>query len=198
MSDVRESLVAVVEAWESLSGGKNYTIGDIQEWLSSKMTPAIRDARSALAQSSESGSLDNQEWIGVDLDGTLFTYDTWTAWNVFGRPIWPMIDRVKKWVADGKRVKILTARVAGTVDHCFVTKERVTTAMMTQAIQDLLEVVGLPRLEVTCRKDHLMKELWDDRCVQVVPNTGRTIAEEHASELSALRGKSWDPREPRE
>ena len=29
------------------------------------------------------------------------------------------------------------------------------------------------RLPITHEKDHLMLELWDDRVVQVVPNTGR-------------------------
>jgi hypothetical protein len=33
-----------------------------------------------------------------------------------------------------------------------------------------------------------MIELWDDRAVQMVPNTGRTLAEEHEAELSALKG----------
>lgn len=132
-------------------------------------------------------------WIGVDLDGTLFTYDKWTAWNVFGYPIPPMIERVKKWLADGYEVKIFTARVALTVPKCLVTGEVVTLEMMTTAIQDLLEASGLPRLAVTCMKDHRMVELWDDRCVQVVPNTGQSLAEAHAAELSALSGKAWRP-----
>jgi hypothetical protein len=33
------------------------------------------------------------------------------------------------------------------------------------------------RLEVTCTKDYGMIELWDDRAVQVVANTGITVSE---------------------
>jgi hypothetical protein len=44
-------------------------------------------------------------------------------------------------------------------------------------------------LPITCQKDYGMIELWDDRCVQVIPNTGRTIADATLSELTALEGK---------
>jgi hypothetical protein len=30
--------------------------------------------------------VDENGWIGVDLDGTFAHYDTWTAWNSFGKP----------------------------------------------------------------------------------------------------------------
>lgn len=141
-------------------------------------------------------SEDDPGWIGVDLDGTLAIYDEWTAWDVFGEPIPLMVDRVKRWLAEGRTVKIFTARVDGLLDKCLVTGETVTTQMMTMAIQDwLVRRADLPRLAVTCMKDHRMVELWDDRCVQVLPNTGRTLAEEHAAELSALRGKAWLPKQ---
>ena len=41
------------------------------------------------------------------------------------------------------------------------------------------EHIGL-WLPITATKDYHMIELWDDRCVQVVPNTGLTILEEMA------------------
>lgn len=124
----------------------------------------------------------SSEWIAVDLDGTLFTHHGWLAWNKFGEPIAPMVERVKKWLAEGKCVKIFTARVAGNMPNCLVTGEPVTVGMMTSAVQDHLEKHGLPRLECTATKDHLMVALWDDRAVQVIPNTGRTLAEEHETE----------------
>jgi hypothetical protein len=144
-------------------------------------------------------------WIGVDLDGTLFHYDKWVGWNVFGEPIAPMVERVRKWVSEGIEVRIVTARVgipvwggytdAPRVSHvlkhqCRVTGDMFSDASMIRAIQDHLERHGLPRLKVQCYKDVDMIELWDDRAVQVVPNTGRTLAEEHAAELSALQGKA--------
>ena len=134
------------------------------------------------------------EWIGVDLDGTLATYGEWTRWDVFGEPVPLMVERVRRWLAAGINVKIFTARVALTVPRCLVTGELVTLEMMTGAIQDWLErSAGLPRLEITCRKDHLMVELWDDRCVQVISNTGRTLSDAHEAELAALRGRVWTP-----
>ena len=62
----------------------------------------------------------------------------------------------------GYRVKIVTARA-----------ERPELA--TPPILDWLEKHGLPKLEVTNAKDMDMIELWDDRCVQVVPNTGNPV-----------------------
>jgi hypothetical protein len=58
----------------------------------------------------------NQGWIGVDLDGTLAYYDHWRGAEHIGEPIPAMLERVKRWLADGKDVRIFTARVdAGTV-----------------------------------------------------------------------------------
>lgn len=127
-------------------------------------------------------------WIGVDLDGTLAHYDKWVAWNVIGEPIPLMLERVKKWVAEGKEVRIFTARVAFEIDTCYVTNQKFTRGHIVQLIQSWLEGNGLPRLKVTHEKDFNMIELWDDRCIQVLKNTGRTLAEEHEAELQALKG----------
>lgn len=140
-------------------------------------------------------------WIGVDLDGTLFTYHKWVGWNVFGEPIKPMVDRVRQWLKDGVEVRIVTARVGlpvcvsdrkniydGEPDNsCRVTGTKFSDAMMVAAIQQHLVKNGLPPLPVQCYKDINMIEFWDDRAVQVVPNTGRTLAEEHQAVLTALQ-----------
>jgi hypothetical protein len=98
-------------------------------------------------------------WIGVDLDGTLAVYHGWLGGNI-GAPVPAMVDRVKAWLAEGITVKIFTARA------CF------NDAQEIQKIKDwCAEHIG-QELEVTCSKDFSMIELWDDRCVQVVPNTG--------------------------
>lgn len=131
-------------------------------------------------------------WIGVDLDGTLAHYDEWIGWNVFGEPIEPMAARVRRWLASDVEVRIFTARIGvddEAVGACRVTGERFTNVMMAEAIQDWTERHLGARLTVTCVKDAHMIEVWDDRAVQVVPNTGRTLAEEHAAEMSALEGK---------
>lgn len=102
-------------------------------------------------------------WIGVDLDGTLAEYHGWGDGKI-GKPIPEMMNRVKEWLAKGNKVKIFTAR-AGFDDS------------QVPEIHAWLEENGLPKLEVTATKDYDMIELWDDRCVQVVPNTGIPIKE---------------------
>ena len=130
------------------------------------------------------------DWIGVDLDGTLAYYDNWVAWNVIGDPIKPMVDRIRNWINLGYEVRIFTARVAYASDFCFVTKQPFTRDMIIEEIHRWLrERADLPILAVTAVKDFKMIELWDDRCVQVIPNTGMTIAEEAISTRIALSGK---------
>lgn len=141
-------------------------------------------------------------WIGVDLDGTLAHYTEWTAWNAFGKPIQPMVDRVRRWLADGITVKIVTARVRPfnpktdnvKTERCYKTGTKFSNRDMMSAIQDWTEKHIGKRLPVTCSKDVSMVELWDDRAVQVVSNTGRTLAEEHESHMAALsaRGPTRD------
>lgn len=103
-------------------------------------------------------------WIGVDLDGTLAHYDGWRGIEHVGDPVPAMLGRVRQWLAAGRTVKIFTARVSvGGRD-----REEVISH-----IHAWCERHDLPPLPVTHEKDFGMIELWDDRCVQVVPNTGR-------------------------
>lgn len=103
-------------------------------------------------------------WIGVDLDGTLAEYHGWVGEDSIGDPVPAMIERVKKWLADGVTVKIFTARV------CIPDAQR-----QIEVIQDWCEKHIGQRLEVTNIKDFGMFELWDDRCVQVQMNTGKRV-----------------------
>lgn len=103
-------------------------------------------------------------WIGVDLDGTLAEYHGWRGADHIGKPIPAMMERVRKWLAEGVTVKIFTARA--------------TLPEQIPPVRAWLERHGLPALEVTNVKDFGMVELWDDRCVQVRPNTGEPVAPE--------------------
>jgi hypothetical protein len=108
-------------------------------------------------------------WIGVDFDGTLAKqpkgeYDP----EKTGEPVKRMVDRVKKWLAAGKTVKIFTARAD---DEKSVT-----------AIKKWLQNNDLPSLDVTNLKDCGMVELWDDRAVEVEKNTGR-VSETFVDEI---------------
>lgn len=104
------------------------------------------------------------QWTGVDLDGTLAHYDHWRGPQHIGPPVKRMRIRVRNWLAEGKRVKILTARA---------TKGRPEYDEAIAAIEKwCLRYLGQV-LEVTNEKDFGCVEIWDDRAVQVVPNTGR-------------------------
>lgn len=122
-----------------------------------------------------------EPWIGVDFDKTLAVYNKWEGVGVLGEPIIPMVNRVKNWLAEGKKVKIFTARVShdGTAHRC-------GEALVSRiAIEDWCEKHIGQKLEVTCYKDFGMVELWDDRAVQVIPNTGETIEEYYSRRLES-------------
>jgi hypothetical protein len=103
-------------------------------------------------------------WIGVDLDGTLAHDVGANGLDEIGSPIKPMFNRVKKWIAEGKTVKIFTARAS--------------SPRQVAAVKKWLARHGLPDLEVTNTKDLRMVELWDDRCVQVSTNLGEPVNKE--------------------
>lgn len=100
-------------------------------------------------------------WIGVDLDGTLAQYDGWMGHHHIGEPIEPMLQRVNQWLSEGREVRIFTAR-ASVKEH-------------KKFVELWLQQQGLEGLEVTNLKDYGMIELWDDRCIQVTPNSGQPI-----------------------
>lgn len=102
-----------------------------------------------------------REWIGVDLDGTLAEYSKWKGIAHIGKPIPLMKQRVLSWIEKGSTVKVFTARAS--------VPEGIAP------VQKWLSKHGLPELEVTNQKDFLMLELWDDRAIQVVHNTGKAI-----------------------
>ena len=104
-------------------------------------------------------------WIGVDLDGTLAEYNGWVSPSHIGPPVHKMLDRVKKWRLDGYEVRIFTARISD-LDQARDARKAIE--------QWCLKFVG-EILPITNEKDYGMIELWDDRCVQVVPNTGEIV-----------------------
>jgi hypothetical protein len=107
------------------------------------------------------------EWIGVDLDGTLAFYRG-PMNGAIGTPIPIMVGRVKKWLREGKNVKIVTARVSSAVPDDI-------KAQQISAIQKWsVEHIGRTLL-VTAEKDRFMVELWDDRVQRVERNTGRML-----------------------
>ncbi|WP_406706530.1 hypothetical protein [Sodalis sp.] len=100
-------------------------------------------------------------WIGVDLDGTLAESRTGQGARI-GKPVESMMQRITLWLSEGRDVRIFTARAA--------------TADGVRAVQRWLRAQGLPALAVTTMKDSEMLQLWDDRAIRVVKNTGKVCA----------------------
>ena len=98
-------------------------------------------------------------WIAIDLDATAAYYDGWKNGEI-GEPIPLMVLRMHRWRVQGIRMKIFTAR-ASDPDQIV-------------AIQAWLKKHGLDicTMEVTNQKDFEMIQLWDDRAIQIIPNTG--------------------------
>ncbi len=123
-------------------------------------------------------------WIGVDLDGTVAFYGGNKGPGTIGHPIPKMVARVKKWLEEGKEVRIMTARVngrfdagksmcvSGVGDNRMVAIGTTGESQMVPEIRDWCKKHIGRELTVTNLKDYSMIELWDDRVVQVIPNTG--------------------------
>ena len=112
----------------------------------------------------------DESWIGVDLDGTLAIYNGQT--HEIGEPVPAMLFRVRKWLADGKKVKIMTARVGKSPGK----RSMGGTASYIKEQHILIDSWCMEHfdqtLEITCEKDFRMSALWDDRAIQVIENTG--------------------------
>lgn len=97
-----------------------------------------------------------QGWIGVDLDGTLAHDNGWKGDDHIGYPIPLMVRRVKKWLDEGRDVRIFTARTKFSDPY-----------IQAWCLKHLGRV-----LPITSCKDMQMIELWDDRAVSVRTNFG--------------------------
>lgn len=116
--------------------------------------------------------MNDKGWIGVDLDGTLARYDGWIDGGI-GEPIPAMVDRVKGWLGEGKEIRIFTARVAGMYLNGAPEADIQFALLQRGLVQTwCLNHLGTT-LPVTAVKDLDMIELWDDRAVEVVKNTGK-------------------------
>jgi hypothetical protein len=115
-------------------------------------------------------------WIGVDLDGTLAHYDKWVGPEI-GPPVELMVNRVKEMLGMGVDVRIFTARITVEPIPARLDQER--------RIREWCRLHLECELPITATKDLFMVQLYDDRCVQIVPNTGMTV-EEHRQSQSLI------------
>jgi len=116
-------------------------------------------------------------WLGVDLDGTLAKYGGAWGNGEIGEPIPLMVEKVKEKLEEGVKVKIFTARVC--VAPHLHSEESNASATQEFADEQRAKIekwcerhLG-QKLEVTAQKDFLCIEIWDDRAVRVIMNTGR-------------------------
>ena len=154
-------------------------------------------------------------WIGVDLDGTLARYDGWKGPEHVGEPVGPMLERVKGWLAEGREVRIFTARCwpfnpQATGGDLRIVEDGATAQRSRDASVAIMAIRAWCRqhlgreLPVTCVKDYNMVELWDDRAVQVLVNTGQPAAKPRScravqvSDSMQCRwcGLGWDMNDP--
>lgn len=127
-------------------------------------------------------------WVGVDLDGTLAVYDRWHGPYHIGAPIPLMVERVKRWLAQGRDVRVFTARVTDLPTNADGTEHDVGQVEVCIGVWCMKHLGKV--LPVTNVKDWHMMELWDDRAVQVRMNTGVTLADE----LEAIKSAEAKPK----
>ena len=116
-----------------------------------------------------------REWIGVDFDGTLADFDCdWNSdYRTVGAPIPVMVERVKKWLAEGEDVRIFTARLDCYHPLFYNLMEWEVKKPIEKWCREHLGVV----IPITNRKDHWCKAIYDDRAYHVEKNTGRITEE---------------------
>lgn len=110
----------------------------------------------------------DEEWIGFDLDGTLAKYDGWKGIDHIGEPVESQVLMAKLLHWLGKKIKILTARVAprdGEND----------SAKAKEYVEEWCQKNLGFTPEVTYVKDASMVALFDDRAVSVEQNTGKIL-----------------------
>ena len=109
-----------------------------------------------------------EKWVGFDLDGTLAKYDGWKGIENIGDPVPAMVLMARLLHSMGKKVKILTARVAPREDGDGGDKAR---KYVERWCEKNLGFVP----EITHLKDASMAALFDDRAIAVEQNTGKVL-----------------------
>ena len=105
----------------------------------------------------------------VDFDATIAEYDVGGPFvETLGAPIEMMVRRVKAWLAQDIEVVILTARVHPC--HGEESAER-----FKEQIREWCRINVGRELEVTHEKHPRFSEIWDDKAISVIPNTGLRV-----------------------
>lgn len=124
------------------------------------------------------------EWYGFDFNRTLAEYHSYWDDMALARPL-PLVERVKRYLAEGKVCKILSAQVWTPPTRRYLSKpteaeqawleeakgyyaraRKAETTIKAWCLQHIGQV-----LEVTCERDRGCQEVWDDKAYHVVPNS---------------------------
>ena len=106
-----------------------------------------------------------ERYKAVDLDGTLAHYNSFIDPLYIGAPIPKMVERVKKWLDNGDKVVIFTARVSKNKDNRNIKEVK-------KAIENWCEKYIGQKLPITNEKDFGIDTIWDDRAVRMKRNEG--------------------------
>jgi hypothetical protein len=120
----------------------------------------------------------------VDLDGTLAYYDQWLGPEVIGAPIPQMVKKVRRWLDQGVHVVVFTARLC--TNYRFATIEIKDRDAIEKTIKAWCRLHIGQELEVTADKGHF-QEVYDDRAVAIVRNTGLSREEVLVEVIADLR-----------
>lgn len=97
-------------------------------------------------------------WIGVDFDQTLC--------HTNGTPIMPMVELVRSWLARGREVRIVTARV-NSIDYSPEVVEE-----QRKLISDWCAMFLGQILQIQSCKSSGMIALFDDKAITVISDEG--------------------------
>lgn len=111
-----------------------------------------------------------KQWYGFDLDRTLAEYPPKNGESI-GKPISNIVRVLKQYIREGRDCRILTARVGPDKSTFEI------NAFKYDLDRWLRQHIGTTLL-ATCEKDHFVMEMWDDKAVQVVPNTGEILQDQ--------------------
>lgn len=121
-------------------------------------------------------------WWGFDLDGTIAQYDGWKVDGSIGAPVASMIRRMKSYLKKGRDVQIVTARVNPKGRTDYPEQFDIQRAIIDEFCMENLGQT----IPVGYEKDLHMVALFDDRALQVIPNTGRLVQEELGKAVRGL------------
>lgn len=121
-------------------------------------------------------------WFAFDVDGTIAEYHGWVPDGSIGKPITAMIRRIKNYIKKGRDVRLCTARINPSGRQEFPEQFEAQKGIIDSWC---LEHIG-QTLPICYEKDLHMVFLFDDRAMQVIPNTGILIQEELRRAVTAL------------